>query len=88
MSDVSPAVSVVVLGYNGLQYVDACLDSLRDQDADTPPYEVLFFDNASTDGTPEAVAGRHRWVRLVRSERNLGYAAGNGGTPPFHRSLS
>jgi len=77
VSDVPPIVSVIVLGYNGLRYVDACLDSLRDQDAGTPPYEVVFFDNASTDGTPEAVEGRHPDVRLVRSERNLGYAAGN-----------
>jgi N-acetylglucosaminyl-diphospho-decaprenol L-rhamnosyltransferase len=77
VSDVPPTVSVIVLGYNGLRYVDACLDSLRDQDAGTPPYEVVFFDNASTDGTPEAVERRHPDVRLVRSERNLGYAAGN-----------
>ena len=77
MSEAAPVVSVVVLGYNGLRYVDACLDSLLDQDPDTPPYEVVFFDNASTDGTPEAVTARHPRVRLVRSERNLGYAAGN-----------
>src|SRR5262245_44217283 len=63
MREAAPLVSVIVLGYNGLRYVDACLDSLLDQDTDTPPYEVVFFDNASTDGTPEAVTARHPRVR-------------------------
>ena len=72
-----PEVSVVVLTYDGQGYIDACLGSLRDQDPAGPAYEVLVFDNASTDGTPERVGEAHPWVRLVRSDRNLGFAAGN-----------
>jgi N-acetylglucosaminyl-diphospho-decaprenol L-rhamnosyltransferase len=75
--DRAPDVSVVVLGYNGLRYVDACLDALGAQVAETPPFEVVFFDNASTDGTPDRVAAVHPWVRLVRNPTNLGFAAGN-----------
>lgn len=73
----APDVSVVVLGFNGLQYVDGCLSSLQLQAQGTPPFEVIFFDNASTDGTPDRVADAFPDVRLVRSRVNLGFAAGN-----------
>ncbi len=67
----------MVLGFNGLAYVDDCLGALGDQRDGTPTYEIIFFDNASIDGTPERVERRHPSVRLVRSPVNLGYAAGN-----------
>jgi GT2 family glycosyltransferase len=70
-----PAVSVVVLGFNGRSYVDECLASVRDQDFDRP-YEILFVDNASTDGSAEAAA-RHEGVAVHRMSRNLGYCGGN-----------
>jgi len=38
---------------------------------------VVLVDNASHDGTADAVAERHPGVRLVRSSQNLGFAAGN-----------
>ena len=39
--------SVVILGYNGLRYLDACLSSVLDQDMRREEYEVIFADNAS-----------------------------------------
>ena len=71
----APDVSVIVLGWNGRQYVDACLDSLRDQDF-ARPYEVLFVDNGSRDGTADA-ADCHAGVQVHRLDRNHGYCAGN-----------
>jgi N-acetylglucosaminyl-diphospho-decaprenol L-rhamnosyltransferase len=38
---------------------------------------VAVFDNASHDGSTDMVAGEFPAVRLVRSERNLGFAAAN-----------
>lgn len=70
-----PLVSVVILGWNGLEYVDECLSSVLDQDFGRP-YEVLFVDNGSTDGTPERVASCER-VTLHRLDRNYGYCEGN-----------
>ena len=37
---------------------------------------MVVVDNASTDGTAEAVAGEFPAVELVRSEQNLGFAGG------------
>ena len=71
----APAVSVIVLGYQGRSYVDACLTSVLDQDFGRP-YEVLFVDNGSTDGTAD-LAEQYEGVRVHRLARNWGYCQGN-----------
>lgn len=75
MTTDAPVVSIIVLGWNGRDYVDACLDSLADQDFGLP-YEILFVDNGSTDGTPDT-ADRHNDVSVHRLDRNHGYCMGN-----------
>ncbi|NJN82637.1 MAG: glycosyltransferase [Caldilineaceae bacterium] len=39
--------------------------------------EVVVVDNASDDATAELLPSRFPWVRLIRSEENLGFTAGN-----------
>lgn len=70
-----PAATVIVLGYNGRAHVDSCLPSVLDQDFELP-YEVLFVDNGSKDGTADAAA-RYEGVRVHRLDRNFGYCQGN-----------
>jgi GT2 family glycosyltransferase len=74
-SDCRPSVSVIVLGWNGRRYVDGCLSSLLDQDF-AEPYEVLFIDNGSSDGTAD-VAERYKGVKVQRLDRNYGFCLGN-----------
>ena len=74
-SDVLPDVSVIVLGWNGRRYVDACLRSLLDQSFERP-YEVLFVDNGSVDGTAGLASG-YEGVQVHRFDRNYGFCAGN-----------
>ena len=40
-------------------------------------YEVIFVDNASVDGSADAVAREFPWVRVIRNATNRGYAGGN-----------
>jgi len=54
----------------------ACLDSLGAQ-RPTLPAEVWVVDNASTDDSREMVRARYPWVKLIASERNLGFAGAN-----------
>lgn len=60
-------VAAVVLSWNGREDTLACLRSLEAEGAD-----VIVVDNASEDGSAEAVTG----VELIRNPRNLGYAGG------------
>src|SRR5687767_6817857 len=65
-------VWVVVPTLNARELLLECLESLEGQ---TVRPGIVVVDNASTDGTAEAVAERHPDVRVVRSERNLGFGA-------------
>lgn len=72
----TPAVTAIVLNYNGHGFVTESVNSLLEQEFDD--LEVIVVDNASADGSAEEVeaafGGR---VRLIRSPRNLGFGAGN-----------
>lgn len=67
-------VSILLVNYNGAPFLRDCLNSLRT--VTYPDFEVVLVDNASTDGSVEIVR-EFPGVRLVRSERNLGFAGGN-----------
>jgi hypothetical protein len=68
-------LSLVIVTWNALKYVEACLDSVLQ--AGPLTRDVIVVDNASTDGTPDAVASRFPHVRLIRNDRNLGFATAN-----------
>lgn len=70
-------VTVVVLNWNGVALLPDCLDALAKQDLPREQWEVWVVDNGSTDGSLELLADRYPDVRVVRNERNLGYAGGN-----------
>ncbi|WP_200877997.1 glycosyltransferase family 2 protein [Burkholderia paludis] len=70
------ALSILIVTYNSAGEIGAQLDALR-ADADRDDWQVIVLDNASADGTADLVEQRHPWVTLVRSPRNLGFAAGN-----------
>lgn len=69
-------VSVVIVSY---QCRDHLLDVLGDLDLIRRelPLQVLLVDNASTDGTPAAVAERFPWVEMESSAINHGFGAAN-----------
>lgn len=70
-----PAVSVVVVSWNGAHLLPDCLDSLLAQTV-ADRLEVVVLDNASADGTAELLAERYPTVRRVAAPRNLGFAGG------------
>lgn len=70
-----PDISVVIVTWNGLAFLDACLAAVSVQeDVDA---ETILVDNASTDGTVEHVRTRFPWVRIVSLPENRGFAAGS-----------
>ncbi len=69
-----PRLAVVVLAWNAREEVLRCLASLRGEMR--PGDLVILVDNASADGTAEAVREREPAVRVVVNGANLGYAGG------------
>jgi GT2 family glycosyltransferase len=70
-----PAVSVIVLNYNGLRFLERLFNSLI-EDSFTDR-ELIMVDNASTDESVAFVREHFPVVRIVESARNIGFAAGN-----------
>lgn len=73
----TPRASVIVLGYNGLRYLDGCLSSVFDQDMPREEYEVIYADNASQDGSADYVRDKFPEARVIEFDRNYGFAFGN-----------
>ncbi|WP_269714919.1 glycosyltransferase family 2 protein [Caulobacter sp. NIBR2454] len=69
-----PAVSVLIVAYQSAPTLQRCLDSLAAQTF--TDFETIVLDNASTDDGA-AIALAAPGVRVIRADRNLGFAAGN-----------
>jgi GT2 family glycosyltransferase len=69
-------IAAVMAVHNRRALTLTCLDSLRSQLLPGGTLDVFVLDDASTDGTAEAVAQRHPDVRLLRGD---GHQYWNGG---------
>ncbi len=69
--------TVIILGYNGKDFLEACLFSVLDQDYPLEKYEVIYADNDSADGSADYVAANFPTVQVARFDRNWGFAEGN-----------
>lgn len=69
-----PLASVIICSLNGADRLPACLSAVLR--STYPKLEVIVVDNGSSDGTGD-VARRFGGVKVLRSERNLGFAGGN-----------
>ena len=71
----APDVSIVIVNWNGRQFLDACLGAVAAQQGVNA--ETILVDNGSTDGSAAYVAERYPWVRVVALAENRGFAGGN-----------
>lgn len=71
----SPEVSVIIVSWNTKDILLDCLRSLYEQTK--AAMQVIVVDNASSDGSADAVEAEFPQVTLIRSEVNLGFARGN-----------
>jgi GT2 family glycosyltransferase/lipopolysaccharide/colanic/teichoic acid biosynthesis glycosyltransferase len=66
-------VSIVIVSYNTKDFLRACLASISDHYPGLLP-RVTVVDNASEDGTAEAIRAEFPEARLILNSSNLGYA--------------
>lgn len=75
MPGAAPAIAAIVVNWNRREDTLRCLASLIE--TDYPALTIFLVDNASTDGSCEAVRLGFPSVRLLESKTNLGFAEGN-----------
>lgn len=70
-------VSIIILNYNGRKYLKECLESVLSQSYSG--FELIFFDNASSDDSISFVKQNFSDARLkiIENKTNLGFAGGN-----------
>jgi GT2 family glycosyltransferase len=71
-----PHLSIICVNWNSLKYLIECVTSIYENAPDVP-FEIIVVDNASPEGGLESFAEQFPLVRLVRSERNLGFSGAN-----------
>lgn len=67
-----PLLSYCVVNTNGRDYLLACLDAIERTHPQGVEREILVLDNASTDGSAEAVREHGDEIRLIELERRAG----------------
>ncbi len=70
----APKVSVVILSWNGLDYLKQYLPTVLD--TPYPNYEVVVADNCSTDNSIAFIKEHFPAVKILALEKNYGFAEG------------
>ena len=66
-------VSIITINYNGLEDTCALIETIPFNEN----MEVIVVDNASKNQEADTIAKRYPRVKVIQSERNLGFAGGN-----------
>lgn len=76
-SNENPELSIIILNYNVGEFLLNCLESIFQNKGKLDRWQVIVVDNASSDGSVEAVKDKYPEVELVANKDNLGFARGN-----------
>lgn len=71
----TPLVSIIIISYNTRQMTLDCIRSVIEET--TVPYELIVMDNASDDGSAEAIAQAFPDIHLMAEDVNHGFAKAN-----------
>lgn len=69
-------LTIIIVSYNTRELTLKCLETLAANTRATA-FETIVFDNASSDGSAAAIRARFPDVRLIESDRNIGFARAN-----------
>jgi len=77
-ADFNPKISVVILNYNGMKFLEPCITSLLKSSYDD--FEILVVDNGSKDDSVNFLRRRfpnEPKLRIIALGKNYGFAMGN-----------
>ncbi|MBU1164112.1 glycosyltransferase family 2 protein [Patescibacteria group bacterium] len=70
-------VAIIILVYNGRQFLPDCLSSLTKITYPKDQYQIIVVDNASTDDSVNYIVKNYQNVKLIKNSENYGFAQGN-----------
>ncbi len=76
-SESCPSVSIVIVNFNGREFLRQCLLTLLN--TDYPNYDIVVVDNASTDGSVDELKesfGSDSRIKIIKNLRNVGHSEG------------
>ncbi|WP_051327064.1 glycosyltransferase [Desulfatibacillum aliphaticivorans] len=79
MKNNTPKISIIVVNYNGLKFLEDCFTSLTQTDWPKEALEVICVDNGSTDGSQEYLKKNFPDVAVLDHQPNNYAAANNAG---------
>ena len=71
----APAISIIVLNWNGKSWLKECFFSIYRQDF--KDFEVILADNNSSDGSTEYTKKNWPKVKILKLSKNFGYTGAN-----------
>ncbi len=69
-------LSIIIVNYNGRKYFEKCIQSIQENFTHVE-YEIIVFDNYSSDDSISYLTNHFPEVILIKSEINLGFGKGN-----------
>lgn len=64
-------LSIVLVCWNNLTYLEPCLESLYDGDMHSK-FDVVVVDNGSTDGSQEMLCEKYPQIQIIQNDHNVG----------------
>lgn len=71
----NPILSIIILNHNTKDITIDCLESIEKVRSELD-FEVIVSDNGSTDGSPEVIKNKFKWVKLIEGP-NISFSNGN-----------
>jgi hypothetical protein len=67
-----PSVTLLILNFNGMRYIENCLNSVVK--TDYPGLRVIVIDNGSQDESADFIRKNYEQVELIQNQNNYGFA--------------
>lgn len=71
----SPPIDIILVNFNGMAYLPACLDSIFK--SEYPFFTVIVVDNCSTDGSVDWIKKNYPGIVLIENRKNKGFGSAN-----------
>lgn len=69
-------LSIIIISFNTKDLLKTCIKSIYETTKNLN-YEIIVVDNASSDGSPEAIEKAFNGVTVIKNNENLGFAKAN-----------